>query len=127
MVHETQRKIVPMSKIKYRTRPYYINPKHSIYTRSKKYLLTSPSSITDLISSLCCQKHCLKQMHYNYALEERLSYLSMNKNMQNSYLVGCMISTKTGYGYRIGNILLCRKAFKRIHASMKLQCVLMAH
>ena len=43
-------------------------------------------------------------------------YLSMNKSMQNSYLVGCMISTRTGYDYRIGNVLLCRKAFKRIHS-----------
>ena len=75
MVHETQRKIVPMSKIKCRTRPYYINPKHSIYTRSRKYLLTSPSSITDLISSECFQKQCLKHMHYNCALEKRLEYL----------------------------------------------------
>ena len=33
MVHETQRKIVPMSKIKCRTIPYYINPSHSSYTR----------------------------------------------------------------------------------------------
>ena len=43
-------------------------------------------------------------------------YLSMNKSMQNSYLVGCMISTRTGYDYRVGNVLLCRKAFKRIHS-----------
>jgi len=40
----------------------------------------------------------------------------MNKSMQNSYLVGCMQSAKSGYGYRIGNFLLCRKAFKRIHS-----------
>ena len=40
----------------------------------------------------------------------------MNKNMQNSYLMGCMISTNTGYDYRIGNILLCRKDFKKIHS-----------
>ena len=43
-------------------------------------------------------------------------YLSMNKSMQNSYLVGCMISTRMGYDYHIGNVLLCRKAFKRIHS-----------
>ena len=40
----------------------------------------------------------------------------MNKNMQNSYLVGCMISTKAGYDYHIGSILLCRREFKRIHS-----------
>ena len=60
MVHETQRKIVTMRKIKCRTRPYYINTKHSSYTRSRKYLLTSPSSITHLISSKCYQKKCVK-------------------------------------------------------------------
>ena len=52
MVHETHRKIVPISNIKCRTRPYYINPKHSSYKSSRKYFLTSPSSITDLISSV---------------------------------------------------------------------------
>ena len=40
----------------------------------------------------------------------------MNKSMQNSYLVGCMISTSTGYDYHVGNVLLCRKEFKRIHS-----------
>ena len=55
-------------------------------------------------------------MHYNCALEKIIEYLSMNKNMQNSYLMGCMISTKTGYDYRIGSILLYRRAFKRIHS-----------
>ena len=35
MVRETQRQIVPMSKTKCRTRPYYINLKHSSYTRSR--------------------------------------------------------------------------------------------
>ena len=116
MLHETERKIVPMSKIKCRTRPYYINPKHSSYTRSRKYLLTSPSFITDLISSDCCQKHHLKQMHYNCALKKRLEYLSMNRNMQKTYLVRCMISTKTGYDYHNGSNFLCTRAFKRIHS-----------
>jgi hypothetical protein len=73
----------------------------------------SSSSISDLISSECCQKECLKGIDYKYALEKRKTYLSMNKSMQNSYLVGCMICTKTGYDYHIGNILLYRKAFKK--------------
>ena len=38
------------------------------------------------------------------------------KKYENSYLVGCSISTKTGYDYRTGNILLCRNTFKRIHS-----------
>ena len=105
-----------MSRIKCRTRPFYVNPKHSSYTRSRKELLTSPSSITHLISSECFHNNCLKGIGYNYALEKRNVYLSMNKSMQNSYLVGCMISTRTGYDYRVGNVLLCRKAFKRIHS-----------
>ena len=36
--------------------------------------------------------------------------------MKNSYLMGCMISTKTWYDYRIENILLCIKALKKIHS-----------
>jgi hypothetical protein len=40
----------------------------------------------------------------------------MIKSMKNSYLMGCMISTITVYDYLIGNILLCRKAFKKIHS-----------
>ena len=40
----------------------------------------------------------------------------MNKNMQNSYLVGCMSSTKASYDYRIGIILLYRRVFKIIHS-----------
>jgi hypothetical protein len=51
-----------------------------------------------------------------YSLNKRKTYLSMNMSMQNSYLIGCMISTNTEYDYRIGNILLCRKAFKTIHS-----------
>ena len=82
MVHETQRKIVPMRNIKCRTRPFYINPKYSSYTGSRKYFLTSPSSITDLISTECFQIFVLKQMHFNCALEKRLAYISMNKNIK---------------------------------------------
>jgi hypothetical protein len=55
-------------------------------------------------------------MDYMYALNKRKTYLSMNKSMQNSYLMGCMISTNTGYDYPIGNILLCKKDFKKIHS-----------
>jgi hypothetical protein len=55
-------------------------------------------------------------MDYIYDLNKGKTYLLMNKSMQNSYLMGCMISTKTGYDYRIGNILLCRKDFKKIHS-----------
>jgi hypothetical protein len=55
-------------------------------------------------------------MDYMYALNKRKTYLSMNKNMQNSYLMGCMISTNIGYDYRIRDILLCRKVFKKIHS-----------
>ena len=116
MVQEIQRQNPMQSRIKCRTRPFYVNPKHSSYTRSRKELLTSPSSITHLISSECCHKSCLKSLGYNYVLERRKMYLSMNKSMQNSYLVGCMISTRTGYDYRVGRIMLCRKAFKRIHS-----------
>ena len=103
------------SRIKCRTRKEF-NPKHSSYTRSRKELLTSPSSITHLISSECCHNNCLKGIGYNYSLEKRNVYLSMNKSMQNSYLVGCMISTRMGYDYRVGNVILCRKEFKRIHS-----------
>ena len=45
----------------------------------------------------------------------------MNKNMQNSYLVGYMISTKAGYDYRIGSIFLCIRAFKIIHSTGNLR------
>ena len=36
--------------------------------------------------------------------------------MQNSYLVGCMISTKVGYDSCTGSIFLYRRAFKIIHS-----------
>ena len=110
-----------MSKIKCRTRPFYINPKHSSYTRSRKELLTIPSSNANLISNDCCQKNCLKYIHYNYSLEKMKAYLLMNKNMQNSYLVGSVMSTKAGYDYRIGSTFLCIRAFKRIHSNGNIQ------
>ena len=116
MVQERQRHNPTMSRIKCRTIPFYVNPNHLTYTRSRKEFLTSPSSITHLISSECCHNNCLKGIGYNYALEKRTVYLSMNKNMQKSYLVGCMISTRTGYDYLVGNVLLCRKEFKRIQS-----------
>ena len=96
-----------------RTRPFYINPNHSSYTRSMKEFLTKSFSIDDSISSDCCHKNCLKSIDYMYSLQKRNNYLSMNKSMKNSYLVGCMISTKTRYDYRIGNILLCRRLSKK--------------
>ncbi len=43
-------------------------------------------------------------------------YLSMNKSMKFSYLVERMISASTRYDYHVGNVLLCRKAFKRIQS-----------
>jgi hypothetical protein len=51
-----------------------------------------------------------------YALNKMKTYLSMNKRMKNSYFMGCMISTNTGYDYRTGNIYFCRKAFKKINS-----------
>jgi len=112
IVKRLQRNIVS----KMRTRPFYINPNHYSYTRSMKEFLTKSFSISDLISSDCCQKNCLKSIDYMYALEKRKNYLSINNTMQNSYLVGCMISTKTRYDYHIGNILLCRKVLKTFHS-----------
>jgi hypothetical protein len=99
-----------------RIRPFYINPNHSSYTRSRKEFLTKSISISELISSECCQKNCLKRMDYMYSLNKRKTYLSMNKSMKNSYFMGCMISTNTGYDYRIGNILFCKKDFKKFHS-----------
>jgi hypothetical protein len=101
---------------KTKIRPFYIDPKHSFYTRSRKEFITKSISIKELISSECCQNNCLKRMDYMYALNKRKTYLSMNKSMKISYLMGCMISTNTVYDYHIGNILLCRKAFKKIHS-----------
>jgi hypothetical protein len=111
-VETLSRNIVSRTK----TRPFYINPNHSSYARTRKEFLTKSISISELISSECCQNNCLKSMDYMYALNKRNIYLSMNKIMLNSYFVGCMISTNTGYDYLIGNILLCRKAFKKIHS-----------
>ena len=121
MVQEMQRHNPTMRRIKCSTRPFYVNTKHSSYTRCRKELVTSPSSITHLISSECCHNNCLNGICYNYALEKRNVYLSMNKSVQNSYLVGCMISTRTCYDYYIGNVLLCRRAFKRIHSIFNLR------
>jgi hypothetical protein len=91
--------------------PFYINPNHSSYTRSRKDFFTKSIS-----SSECCQKNCLKIIDYMYALNKRKIYLSMNKSMKNSYFMGYMISTNTEYDYCIGNILLCKKALKKIHS-----------
>jgi hypothetical protein len=107
-----QRNIVSRTRI----RPFYINPNHSSYTRSRKEFLTKSISISELISSECCQNNCLKSMDYMYALNKRKMYLSMNKSMKNSYFMECMISTNKEYDYRIGNILLSRKDFKKIHS-----------
>ena len=81
----------------------------------------SPRSIIDLISlSNCCQKKCLKCLDYKYTLEKMNAYLSMNKNMQNAYLVGCKISTLACYDYHVAYMLFCRIEFKRIHSIGKL-------
>ena len=45
IVNETQSKIVPMSKIKCRTIPYYINPTHSSYTRLVQKLFAQESKL----------------------------------------------------------------------------------
>ena len=74
------------------------------------------SSISTLISCDCCQKDFLKHMDFKFALEKRKRYLSMNKSMQNSYLVGCMQSTLLGYDYHIKTLFICRKAFKMFHS-----------
>jgi hypothetical protein len=105
------------------TRTFYINPNHSSYTRSRKEFLTKSISISELISSECCQINCLKNMDYMYSLNKRNPYFSMNKRMRKSYLMGRIMSTNTRYDYRIGNILLCRKAFKINHSIGNL-CVL---
>lgn len=55
-------------------------------------------------------------MDFKFSLEQRKKYLSMNKSMQNSFLVGFMQSTLAGYDYHIGNVLICRKAFKMLHS-----------
>jgi hypothetical protein len=112
IVESLQLNIVSRTK----TRTFYINPNHSSYTRSRQEFLTKSISISELISSECCQNNCLKSMDYMYALNKRKTYLSMNNSMQNSYLMGCMISTNIGYDYCIGNILLCRTTLKKIHS-----------
>ena len=99
-----------------RSRPFHINPRHSSYTRARTKYLTTKSYVVHLISSACCRRDCLKNMDFNFALEKRKTYMSMNKSMQNSYLVGCMQSTLAGYDYHIGNVLLWRKAFKMLHS-----------
>jgi hypothetical protein len=95
-----------------RTRPFYINLNHSSYTRSRKEFLTKSFSISDLISSECCQNNCLKRMDYMYSLNKKKTYLSMNKLMKKSHLTGCMISTKTGYDYRIVNLFFVERILK---------------
>ena len=55
-------------------------------------------------------------MDFKIALENKKRYLSMNKSMQNSYLVGCMQSTLSSYDYHIGSLFIYRKAFKMFHS-----------
>ena len=55
-------------------------------------------------------------MDLKFSLEKRKRYFSMNKSMQNSYLVGCMQYTLESYDYHNGNLLLCRKDFKMLHS-----------
>ena len=55
-------------------------------------------------------------MDFKFSLEKRKNYLSMNKNMQNSYLVGCMKSTVADYDYHIGSLFLYRKYFEMFHS-----------
>jgi hypothetical protein len=64
IVERLQRNIMSMT----RSIPFYINPKHSSYTRSKKEFLTKSFSIGDLISSDCWHNNCLKSIEYMYAL-----------------------------------------------------------
>ena len=99
-----------------RSRHFRINPRCSSYTRGRVVYLTRIISISELISSDYCKKDCLKHLDFKFSLEKRKNYLSMNKSMQNSYLVGCMQSKLAGYGYHIGSLLLCRKAFQMIHS-----------
>ena len=54
-------------------------------------------------------------MDFKFSLEKRKKYLSMNKSMQNSFLVGFMQSTLACYDYDIGDVLIYRKAFKMLH------------
>lgn len=99
-----------------RSMRFHINRKYSSYTRDRIEYLRSRSSVNDLISSECCQKYCLKHMDFKFSMEQRKKYLLINKSMQNSFLVGCMQSTLAGYDYHIGNVLICRKAFKMLYS-----------
>ena len=99
-----------------RSRPFRINARCSSYTRGRVEYLTRRSSISTLFSNECCQKDCLKHMDFKFALDKRKRYFSMNKSMQNSYLVGCMQSTLSGYDYHIRNLFMGRKAFKMFHS-----------
>jgi hypothetical protein len=100
IVETLQRSIVSRT----RNIDFYINLNHSSSTRSMKEFLTKSISISDMISSECCQKNCLKRMDYMYALNKRKTYLSMKKSMQNPCLMGRMISTKIGYDCHIQNL-----------------------
>jgi len=95
---------------------FRINARCSSYTMGREEYLMTRSSISALISSECCQKDCWKHMHFKFALDNRNIYLSMNKSMQNSYLVRCMQSTLLGYDYHIRSLFIYRKAFKMFHS-----------
>ena len=107
-----QRNIVSRS----RSRSFRINARCSSYTRGRAEYLTRRIFINILISSECCQKYCLKRMDFKFSLEKRKRYLSMNKSMKKSYLVGCMQSTLSGYDYHNGSLFICIKAFKMLHS-----------
>ena len=81
MMNLLQENIVTRS----RSRPFHINPKHSSYTRVRTKYLTKRSYVIHLISSDCCRRDCLKHMDFNFVLEKRKRYMSMNKSMQNSF------------------------------------------
>lgn len=99
-----------------RSRPFCINARCSSYTRGRAEYLTRRSAISALISSECCEKDFLKHMDYKFALESRKRYLPVNKSMHDSYLVGCMQSTLSGYDYHIRTLFIYRKAFKMFHS-----------
>lgn len=98
-----------------RSRTFRINQRCSSYTRGREEYLMRRSYISALISSECCQKYCLKHMHFKFALEKRRRYLSINKRIQNSYLVRCMKYTFSYYYYHIGSLFISRNAFKMFH------------
>ena len=97
-----------------RSRHFRINPRCSSYIRGRVEYLTRRSYISALISNEFCQNHFLKHMDFKFALEKRKRYLSTNKSMQNSYLVGCMQSTLSGYDN--GSLFISRKALKMFHS-----------